>query len=215
MKILIVTTNVKNITEDIETGVWLEEFMEPYLKFLENNYNITIASPNGGISPVDPKSIKDEYKKYANVLNETISIKEAGSNYDLLYIPGGHGCMLDLPDNKDLAKIIEKMNENKKIISAICHGLCGLISAKNKDNTPFVFTKTLTSFTNEEENETGLREYMPFLIESKLKELGANYIKKPEWANFVVEDNRLITGQNQNSAKQLAKKLILKLENNG
>ena len=56
---------------------------------------------------------------------------------------------------------------------------------------------------------------MPFLIESKLKELGANYIKKPEWANFVVEDNRLITGQNQNSAKQLAKKLILKLENNG
>ena len=215
MKILIVTTNVKNITEDIETGVWLEEFMEPYLKFLENNYDITIASPNGGISPVDPKSIKDEYKKYANVLNETISIKEAGSSYDLLYIPGGHGCMFGLPDNKDLAKIIEKMNENKKIISAICHGLCGLISAKNKDNTPFVFTKTLTSFTNEEENETGLREYMPFLIESKLKELGANYIKKPEWANFVVEDNRLITGQNQNSAKQLAKKLILKLENNG
>jgi putative intracellular protease/amidase len=43
-----------------KTGFWLEEFTDPYYEFIDNGYEVTIASPKGGKPPVDPKSIQKE-----------------------------------------------------------------------------------------------------------------------------------------------------------
>ncbi|MDD3236760.1 MAG: type 1 glutamine amidotransferase domain-containing protein [Candidatus Gastranaerophilales bacterium] len=213
-KILIVTTNVSEITPEIKTGVWLEEFAIPYLNFLEAGFDIIIASPNGGLSPVDPKSIDEKYQNYVAKLNDTKALEDReiqNTLFDCLFIPGGHGCMFDLPKNNILAKIIEQLKANRKVISTICHGACGLLSAKDNNHKPYVWGKALTAFTNAEEEMTGLAKYMPFPLESKLKELGANFISETPENGFVVEDNYLITGQNQFACEHLSEKVIHKL----
>lgn len=60
-EILLVLTSHRQLGEtDQETGVWLEEAVNPYYRFLEAGFEVTLASPNGGDVPIDDKSILDE-----------------------------------------------------------------------------------------------------------------------------------------------------------
>jgi putative intracellular protease/amidase len=83
-----------------------------------------------------------------------------------------------------------------------------------EDGTPLVAGRTVTSFTNDEETEAGFTEKMPFLLESRLKELGANFVEQPNWSNHVQVDGKLITGQNPQSSESAALAVINALTNN-
>ena len=127
-----------------KTGYWLEEFASPYYEFIDNEYDVTIASPKGGKPPVDPKSLQPENQtEYTKRLQNDQEAKEKLENtlilsevspdeYDTLFLPGGHGPMWDLSQDKDLKKLVERFYNNNKIISAVCHGPAGLIQATDK-----------------------------------------------------------------------------------
>ena len=216
-KILIVTTNYggdKNSNLK-ETGVWLEEFAVPYLVFKDTGYDITIASPLGGLSPVDEKSMScsnpEEWDQCIKILRETIRLSEVDyKNYDALFIPGGHGPMFDLAKDELLKEIVEYFYEHEKIISAVCHGPAGLILAKTKDGESILKDKKVTCFTNKEEHIVKLDEEVPFLLETKIRELGARFEDAAPWAEHVCVcmEGRLITGQNPQSALLLAEKVV-------
>ncbi len=53
---------------------------------------------------------------------------------------------------------------------------------------------------------------MPFRIEDEAKKLGANFITKPAFSSFAVQDKNLITGQQQNSGKAVANLIIKALQ---
>lgn len=116
--------------------------------------------------------------------------------------------MFDLAYDKILARTVQYFYENDKIISSLCHGVAGLISAKTSSGEPVVKGKTLTSFTDREEEIVKMTEFMPFLLEDKLIELGANYIAGKPWSEHVEIDGNLITGQNQNCALLVAEETI-------
>ncbi len=212
-KILIVTTNFSDINEEIKTGVWLEEYAVPYLTFSATGYDITTASPKGGESPIDENSLSCsnpmEWDDAAKLLRNTLKLSEINyKDYDVLFIPGGHGPMFDLAFNETLKEIIEYMYENNKIIAALCHGPIGLISAKDKEGNCVLKGKKVTAFTNKEEEIVKMKEFMPFLVEDKLRECGAEFITEKPLSEHVEIDGKIITGQNQNSALLTAEKVI-------
>lgn len=59
----------------------------------------------------------------------------------------------------------------------------------------------VTGFSNSEEDAVGKTAEMPFLLESRIKELGGDYSSMADWHSHVVTDGKLITGQNPQSSE--------------
>jgi putative intracellular protease/amidase len=217
--ILMVVTTADKMNEDHETGLWLSEFGEAYVEFSKIGYDITVASPKGGKAPIDDRSLEggvpQEILDTAKYLENTVKLEDIkdSSVYDAIFMVGGHGTMFDLPDNTKLHELTRDIFEANKIVAAVCHGPAGLVGVKLSDGTPLVAGKTITTFTDDEERETTLDRFMPFLLETRLRELGANVIVKENWANHVQVDGNLITGQNPQSTISVAKEVIEKLQN--
>ena len=217
-KILIVVTNSRGEGDINESGVWLEEFAVPYLVFRDTGYEITVASPMGGLSPVDEKSMDCsnpmEWDECIKILRDTTRLSEVDYKmYDALFLPGGHGPMFDLAKDLLLKEIVEYFYENKKVISAICHGPAGLILAEDKNGDSILKGKKVTSFTNKEEKSQKLEEVVPFLLETKLRELGAIFEDAKPWSEHVCVDNNIVTGQNPQSSLLLAEQVVKELKN--
>lgn len=209
--ILFVVSNISKVAH-ITTGLWLEEFAVPYLEFKKAGYDICVASPLGGMAPITPTSLphaKPEWNFAKDILERTESIDDINeSDFDAIFIPGGHGPMFDLPQCEKLAEIVSKFYADGKLIGAVCRGSAGLISAKAPNGEPLVKAKHMTACTNEEEKPMNKEELMPFLIENKLKELGANFVALEPNSEHVVVCENLITGQNYQSSKKVAEEMI-------
>ena len=216
-KILMVVTNHTTITDDHKTGLWLEEFAVPYNVFKENGYDVKVTSIQGGRVPLDPNSIGEEHAEWKEAEKELENTEKLSAVsdeiFDAVFLPGGHGTMFDFPDDDTLQKVLQNHAEAGKIISAVCHGPSGLVNATYKDGTPLVKGKTVTSFTDSEEREMELDRYMPFLLETKLREKGANFVNGKNWDDFSVRDGILVTGQNPQSSRSTAEKVVEALEN--
>ena len=132
-------------------------------------------------------------------------------DFDSVFYPGGHGPLWDLAVDKNSIELIESFVKQDKPVAFVCHAPGALKSVK-VDGEYLVKGKTVTGFTNSEEEAAGLTDVVPFLVEDVLKANGGNYKKAADWEEFVVEDGLLITGQNPASSEEAAKRLINKLK---
>lgn len=215
--ILFVTTNSSGEGKIENTGVYLEEYAVPYLIFEQSDFNIDSASPKGGLSPVDENSMNCsnpvEWDKCIKILRETKKLSELNlEKYDAVYFPGGHGPMFDLAFSDEVKNCVEYFYNSNKVIAAICHGVVALTSAKDNQGQSILKNRKVTAFTNKEEHITKLGEFLPFLLETKLKELGASFIEQKPAIEHVEADDNIITGQNQNASTLIAEKIIEKLK---
>jgi putative intracellular protease/amidase len=212
-----VTTSQAQIDENHPTELWIEEVAIPYLKFKARGFEVVIASIRGGQAPIDPRSKPaDEQAKLwtevLTVLKSTPAITSLSAmDFDAIFLPGGHGTMYDMPSNQDLQHLLRDFAEADKVIAAVCHGPAGLIGTTFSDGTPLVAKKRLTAFTNDEEQAVQLDKVMPFLLETKLRELGANFISKPMWSDHIEQHDNIITGQNPQSSTSIARTVIKKI----
>ena len=203
-----------------KTGFWLEELASPYYVFKDAGAQVTLASPKGGQPPIDPKSNTPDWQtdatrrfegdpeaKAALAKTKRIAELDAG-DYDAIFFPGGHGPMWDYPGDQTLANLIEAFDEEVKPIAAVCHGPAALVAAKRSDGLPLVNGRKVTGFTNGEEAAVELTEVVPFLLEEKLKDLGGNYVKGPDFKSFVIADGHIVTGQNPASSAAAAEKVL-------
>lgn len=191
----------------------------------ERGYEITIASPNGGNVPIDPESLKRftldkisaEYwsdPSFRELLKNSKSLADVSNQeFDLVYLAGGHGTMYDFPDDTTMQSIVRKQYESGKMVTAICHGVGGLLNVKLSDGEYLVKGKTITGFNWFEESLANRKKEVPFNLEAGLKERQSNYKKSfiPMTSKVVVDGN-LITGQNPFSSKEMAKEVIRELE---
>lgn len=224
-ELLLVVTNI-SIYESgrLKTGLWLSELTHIYHSAKEQNWNITIASPKGGLTPIDPESLKPlvldkilkqyyECSSFMHELENTKSLSEVSErSFDCIYLAGGHATMYDFPDDVTLQTIIRKQYERNKIIAAICHGVGGLLNVKLSNGEYLIKGKALTGFDWFEETLARRKREVPFNLEAALKDKGANMKKAciPMTSNVVVTGN-LITGQNPFSSKEMAKVVIEQL----
>ena len=215
-KVLMVVTSHDKITEDKMTGIWLSEFAEAYIEFTNKGYEVTVASPLGGKGPIAPDSVDENTPQdildMQKHLQNTVNINGVThEDFDAIFLPGGHGTMFDLPKNEKLQELLRDFYEDNKIVAAVCHGPAGLVSATLSNGQPLVAGKRVNAFTDTEEASTTFDQYMPFLLESKLRSLGAIFVAAPDWSTHYEVDGNLITGQNPQSTLAVTKAVIEKL----
>ena len=223
MKVLIVCTNHDIYpTKTGKTGLWLSELTHFYDVMVKRKVLVDIVSPNGGKIPIDERSLdlKDEVNlKYsedasfqAKITNSLIPSQIEAKDYRLIYFAGGHGAMWDFAENTDLQEIAKIIYENNGLVTAVSHGVCGLIYIKLSDGSLLLKDKYVTGYSNMEETLMTFVSEVPFYLEDKLKESGAHYTKSMiPFMEFIELDERMITGQNPNSAKKVASKALEEL----
>jgi putative intracellular protease/amidase len=219
LKILMILTSSATMGETGEpTGLWFEELATPYYAFIDAGASVTLASIAGGPAPIDPRSVKPRGENEASVdrflsdetasaaLKVTIPVNDIGvSVYDAVFLPGGHGTMWDLPGSTELAALLTSAWAQGKVVAAVCHGPAGLVNAQDETGAPLVSGRRVTGFTDNEERAVDLDAVVPFLLESRLRELGGRYESVADFQSFAIADGQLVTGQNPASSALTAK----------
>jgi putative intracellular protease/amidase len=202
-----------------KTGFWLEEFAAPYFVFRDAGVDLTLASPNGGQPPIDPKSDLPENQTAAmarfkrddvakRALVRTIKLAEVrAEDYDSVFYVGGHGPLWDLAESSVSIGLLESFYNSGKPIALVCHSP-GVLRHVTYNGAPLVQGKRVTGFTNDEETAVQLTQVVPFLVEDELIRLGAKFEKKANWQPFSIVDGRLVTGQNPASSTGAAQALL-------
>nr|WP_321411574.1 type 1 glutamine amidotransferase domain-containing protein [uncultured Carboxylicivirga sp.] len=206
--LFVVTSHSEKGNTGEKTGYYLGEVSHPWEVLFDAGYEIDFVSPLGGEAPVDGFDLTDPVNKkfwenteYRHKVENTLKPSEVTVNeYAAIYYAGGHGTMWDFADNKELQKIAAQIYEANGVVGAVCHGPSGLVNIKLSDGSYLVAGKKVNAFTNEEEEIVGLTKVVPFLLEDKLKERGVILEKSAPWQVHVVTDQRLVTGQNPQSA---------------
>lgn len=224
-KILVILTSHSKLGNTGKPSGWyLPEFAHPYDEFKKAGFDVTVVSPAGGEAPLDPKSVelfKDEssvnFLKNETKLWEQTEKLEAyvgrTDEFDAVFVPGGHGPMFDLAVDPVSQQVIASFADSGKIVSAVCHGPAALVNVKLANGEALVKGKQVTAFSDAEENIMGTSEVMPFMLETKLVEAGAEFSKADEpWGAKVVVDGKLITGQNPASAKGIGEAIVKALQ---
>ncbi len=224
-KILMVLTSHDRLGDTgRKTGFWLEEFAAPYYVLRDAGIDVTLASPKGGLPPVDPKSDDPKAetpsmkrfkgdREAQRALANTVELSSVSpDDYDAVFYPGGHGPLWDLAEDRSSIALIENLYAAGKPVAAVCHGPAVFRHTRAPDGSPLVKGKTVTGFTNSEEAAVELTDVVPFLVEDALKSNGARYTKAVDWADHTVVDGTLITGQNPSSSESTAKALVEQLQ---
>ena len=119
--------------------------------------------------------------------------------------------MFDLVDHRHLKQLLMDFDTQMKPIAAICHGVVGLVHVRRSvDSDALIHGRMITGFSMEEELLSAANEddnhgaKSPFILETRLKDQGAIYMKGTSFKEYIVQDGLLLTGQNPASAKRLA-----------
>jgi putative intracellular protease/amidase len=224
MKIAMILTSHDELgTTGKKTGFWLEEFAAPYYVFKDAGVELTLASPQGGQPPLDPKSDEpgaqtDATRRFQQdpaaqqALAHTVKLDTIeAADFDAIFYPGGHGPLWDLAEDQHSIRLIEQAYAAGKPVAVVCHAPGVLRHVHAPNGEALVKGKPVTGFTNTEEEAVQLTKVVPFLVEDMLKENGGTYSKVADWQPYVVTAGNLITGQNPASSEPAAHELLKQL----
>jgi putative intracellular protease/amidase len=205
------------------TGFWAEELLTPLKVFRDAGVDVTLATPGGVPATVDDASLtpeqaggEDRAAELRRELEEQQSRLQSPKrledvnpdDYDGVFMPGGHAPMEDLAVSGDLGRLLVTMLDDQKVVAAVCHGPAALLSATRQDGSWAFADRKLSGFTNDEEQQAGLADQAPWLLENRLREGGAEVSTGKAWQPFSVVDRNVVTGQNPASSMEVAHKTV-------
>ena len=221
-------------TEGPETGVMASEFTHPYYSFLDAGMDVDMASIQGGLIPIDPQTLgypvsTPEDQRYLNdsiaqaKVRNSLAIADVDiSQYDIVFISGGWGAAYDLAQSPVMATKVSEAyyGERTAVIGGVCHGVLGLVNAKDKEGNTLIAGRRMTGVTDKQVKELGI-EITPLHPETELRKAGALFESQTAFrdifATHVVVDNeqRFVTGQNQNSGLETAHRMMQVIADRG
>ncbi len=221
---LCIATNHGVLDVGVPTGVFGSELTVPYYLFRDAGMRVDLASPSGGVVPVEPLSMKQALRTPADdrmlgddVLREQLTHSLAVADvdfarYDIVYLAGGWGAAFDLGQSEALGAGISRAYAAGRVIGGICHGPLGLLRARRPDGSLLVAGRRLTAVTDAQVRQLGV-SITPLHPESALRAAGArvecrHHPFKDFFANHFVVDGDLVTGQNQNAGPMVARLMM-------
>ena len=220
---LVVCTNHGVLDVGTPTGVFASEMTVPYYAFRDAGMVVDVASPAGGVVPVDPLSLKpvlrcdadDRFLADAELrakVTDSLAIGDLDmADYDLVYLAGGWGAAFDFGTSEALAEQLTRANELGLPIGGVCHGPLGLRDARTPDGRPLVEGRRISAVTDKQVRELGIAS-TPQHPETELRAKGARFEARHRFrdpfANHWVVDGNLVTGQNQNAGPMVARELL-------
>lgn len=202
-----------------KTGYELTELSRFYWVLQANGFVVDIASPQGGDAPrvLDDDDMAEFDFAFLNDVTamqkarNTLKLADVNpADYQAIYFVGGKGAMYDFPQDPEIARLVQAMTAQQKLVLAVCHGPAALALLTNSDGTPWLHGKKVTSFTNAEELllMSDANKRFSFLLQSKLQQQGALFSEGPRYLPNLVIDGQLITAQNPWSVWQLAEAAV-------
>ena len=161
------------------------------------------------------KDSLDSLAGFVSPSNLSTMTDEDIAEFDAVFVPGGHGPMVDLADNPDVTRVIGILHEKQAAIASVCHGPAFLLSAPANMDGQWLFDGyRVTSFTDEEEDQTRPGQHgLSWYVESALRNAGAVFDDgRSAWTSHVVVDRNLITAQNPGSTDAVADAVLKSLE---
>lgn len=210
---------------DRPTGWYADEFATPYFAVRDAGLTVDVASIRGGAAPADPKSLgtdDDRKPAVARMLadmeaSDAIAATKAivdvnGGDYDLVFLPGGHGVTWDFKQSDALANVVGAAFQSGAIVGAVCHGPAGLLSAKDASGASILQGRRVNGFTDDEERAVELENAVPFMLETEMRACGGLFEGTDNFQAHAVRDGNLVTGQNPASVADVAALLIEALD---
>lgn len=211
----------------VATGVFASELTVPYYAFLDAGLAVDVASIEGGIVPIDPLSMKEAIRSAdddrmladprlrAQLMDALPIAKLDFAAYDIVFLAGGWGAAFDFGQSDVLARRMSEAFAAGRILGGICHGPLGLLRARRPDGELVVSGRRLTAVTDRQIAQLGVA-LTPLHPESALRAAGAAFESATHplrdfFANHVVADGDLITGQNQNAGPMVARLMLERL----
>lgn len=223
---LVVATNHGKLGNGKATGVFASELTVPYYYFLDAGMDVDVASPLGGVIPVDPMSLKPVIRSSSDdrflgdgVLGakvaSSLAIGELDMNdYDLVFLAGGWGAAFDFGVSQPLAEQITAAEAAGLVIGGICHGPLALLNATKADGRPLVEGRRISAVTDKQVRELRITS-TPMHPETELRKKGALFESQSRFrdplANHWVADGNLVTGQNQNAGPMVAREMVARV----
>ncbi|KWH00477.1 thiamine biosynthesis protein ThiJ [Burkholderia cepacia] len=224
-KILVVMTNhAKYPSRSDTTGLWFTELTHFYDVAQAAGLQMDFASPAGGEVPIDQRSLKSFYlddsarahladPAFMARLKATLPAASVNpADYKAIYFTGGHGTLWDFPDNAALKAVSEQIYRQGGIVSAVCHGVSALLPLQDAEGKSLLAGVPVTGFSDMEETLSGMKSQVPLFLQDSLVSRGAHYKKALlPFTSYVVSDDRIITGQNPQSSKEIAEAVVKRL----
>ncbi len=217
-KILIPVTNHATLGDtDSANGTYAPELTHALDVFLKAGYDYVIASIHGGSAPlygtdVEGDDINNQIladAEFQKRIAHTVEVSQLNiADYDAVFYPGGFGLLSDLATNEAFAQLSAQHYEQGGVIAAVCHGPAALLPITLSNGEKLLATKAVTGFTREEEIDAGTIEQIPFLLEEAITRAAAKYSKVQPWQSHLIEDERVITGQNPASAHAVGEAVV-------
>lgn len=221
---LCIATNHAVLDVGVATGVFASELTVPYYCFLDAGMQVDLASPLGGVIPVDPLSMKEAIRtpdddrmladqEFRAKLADSLAIAEVDfTAYEIIYFAGGWGAAFDLGQSEALGRKVSDAWAASRVIGGICHGPLGLLKGRTPEGELIVKGRRLTAVTDKQIHEVGI-EHTPLHPETALRQAGAvfegrHHPARDFFANHYVADGDLITGQNQNAGPMVARLMM-------
>ena len=224
--LMIVTSHVLLGNTGKPTGIWADELTTPYYALQDAGFEVTLASPNGGLPNFAEGSVKSlpaenegSVKRFLqdaaamakfSATHPTATLRS--DDFSAVFLPGGHGTMWDTATDQATALLVGQSYAAGKPVAAVCHGPAGLVNALGADGKSILLGKKVNGFTNEEETAAGLMDVVPFHLETSMRALGGLFEHGPIWAAYAVRDGNLITGQNPASSALVAQHMVAALQ---
>ncbi len=225
-KILVIFTEQKNLEmkngKMFSTGNHPVEALLPMLHLRNAGFEFEIATPTG--KPVvfemwaypsedeEVKAIYEEHKssfEKPNKLSDFIDTSFTKTeSYAAVFVPGGHGAMIGIPEDVNVSKILNWAHENDLFTISLCHGPGSFLST-TLNNQKFIYEGyNMAVFPDSVDKKTPMVGYlpgqMPYGLSEKLKSLGAN-LMNTKMDKTVCVDRKLITGSSPLASNELGK----------
>ena len=158
-KALCIATNHAVLDIGVATGVFASELTVPYYVFLDAGMQVDVASPHGGIVPVDPLSLKEMIRTpqddrllddpvFRGQLAKSLAIGDLDfASYDIVYFAGGWGAAFDLGQSDLLGRKVSDAYAAGRVIGGICHGPLGLLRGRTPEGELIVKGRRVTAVT--------------------------------------------------------------------
>jgi putative intracellular protease/amidase len=213
-RVLLVVSSA-GTAEDPESGYEFDELTQAWWTFVDNGYEVEIASPTGGEPQSEEQNpmwvhntrfLEDEAAMRA-IRNTLPLARVEADGYDAIFLIGGSGAAIDLPHDPHLQRLVADVYGRGGVIGAVCHGPAGLVNVEI-DGRSFLADRRLTAFTDAEEALFGDKEGRNESLEDRIVAEGGHFDAGEVLALHVVSDGRLVTGQNPFSTALTAEATI-------
>jgi putative intracellular protease/amidase len=214
-----------------EEGYWGEECVEPLTTLSDAGVEITVATPSGGPPVIDersldPEMVGEETAEHVEEvhgtderLNDPIPVASADADeYDALVLPGGHGTVWDVNQDRHVRALLRDIVENGDTALVVCHAVGVLAFTWMSDGSRICEGRDVTGFPNDQEadivdeyDRMGDGRKLPYWVEDEVVAAGGNWDAELDQETSVTVDGDLITGRGPESSAEAARTLLEEL----